>query len=107
MVKRQYRLAIGVVASLVPPAVAEDLQFTRVNNSSHAIIEMYLSPTDKETWGKNILNVDSVETRTEGTIGITDGQTVCHSDMRFVTAKGATLEATHNMCELASFTLTD
>lgn len=104
---RTYLLAAGLVASLAAPAVAQDLQFTLINDSSQAIVEMYLSPTNTDTWGENILSVASVDPGTEGTIGITDGQEVCDYDMRFVTAEGATLEATNNMCELTSFTLTD
>ncbi len=104
---RLFSLAAGLVAKLACPALAEDLQFTLVNNSSHAIVEMYLSPTHQDTWGENILSVASVDPGTEGTIDITDGEAVCDYDMRFVTAEGATLEATHNMCELASFTVTD
>ena len=104
---RLFSLAAGLVATLACPALAEDLQFTLVNNSSHAIVEMYLSPTHQDTWGENILSVASVDPGTEGTIDITDGEAVCDYDMRFVTAEGATLEATHNMCEMASFTVTD
>ena len=100
-------LAAGLVATLAVPAMAQDLQFTLVNASSHAIVEMYLSPTHQDTWGENILSVASVDPGTEGTIDITDGEEVCDYDMRFVTAEGATLEATHDMCELATFTVTD
>ena len=100
-------LAAGLVAMLAGSAFAQDLQFTLVNESSHAIVEMYLSPTHEDHWGENILSVASVEPGTEGTIDITDGESVCDYDMRFVTAEGATLEATHNMCDMASFTLTD
>ncbi len=104
---RRYLLAAGLVATLAGPAVAQDLQFTLINSSSHSIVEMYLSPTHQDTWGENILSVASVDPGTEGTIDITDGQAVCDYDMRFVTAEGGTLEATHNMCEMASFTVTD
>ena len=104
---RLYALAAVLVATIAGPAAAEDLQFTLINDSSHAIVEMYLSPTHQDTWGENILSVPSVDAGTQGTIDITDGETVCDYDMRFVTAEGATLEATHNMCELASFTVTD
>ena len=104
---RLFVLAAGLVATLAGPALAEDLQFTLINESSHAIVEMFLSPTHEDHWGENILSVPSVDPGTEGTIDITDGEAVCDYDMRFVTAEGSTLEATQNMCELASFTVTD
>lgn len=104
---RLLTLAAVLVASAAMPAFAEDLQFTLINNSSHDITEVYLSPHEKDSWGENILSVDKVDAGTQGTITITDGESVCDYDMRFVTADGATVEDTQDMCKLGSFTLHD
>jgi hypothetical protein len=103
------RLLIPALFLTLPamPALAEDLEFTLINNSSHDISELYLSPHEKDSWGENILSVPAVEAGTQGTISITDGEAVCDYDMRFVTADGATVEATQDMCKLGSFTLND
>ena len=97
----------AVLTALAAPAVAEDLEFTLINDSSHDVTEMYLSPHEKDTWGENILTVDAVTAGTQGTISITDGEQVCDYDMRFVTADGATVEDTQDMCKLGSYTLHD
>ena len=104
---RLLTLAAVLAASVAAPAFAEDLQFTLINNSSHDVTEMYLSPHEKDSWGENILSVDKVGAGTQGTIGITDGETVCDYDIRFVTADGAIVEDTQDMCKLGSYTLHD
>ena len=104
---RLLTIAAVLAASFAAPAFAEDLQFTLINNSSHDVTEMYLTPHDKDTWGPNILTVDKVAAGTQGTIGITDGETVCDYDIRFVTADGVTVDDTQDVCKLGSYTLHD
>jgi hypothetical protein len=104
---RLITLAAILAVSAVAPAFAEDLEFTLINNSSHDVTEMYLSPHEQNTWGENILSVPSVAAGTQGTISITDGEEVCDYDMRFVTADGASVEDTQDMCKLGTFTLND
>jgi hypothetical protein len=70
------------------PALAEDLVFTLVNDSSHTIVEMYVSPVGEELWGENILTVDAVEPGMSGDVTIADGLDVCDYDLRFVAPKG-------------------
>ena len=54
--------ALALAAALsASPVLAEDLVFTLVNNSSHSIVEMYVSSVDDENWGENILMVDAVD----------------------------------------------
>ena len=100
------RLALALVL-LASPAVAEDLEFTLVNNSSLKLVEMYVSPHEQDSWGENILNVDAVEPGTQGTISIADGETVCDYDMRFVMDNGNDVSATQDLCKLTTFTLND
>ena len=64
------------------PALAEDLVFTLVNDSSYSIVEMNVSPVDEELWGENILTVDAVEPGMSGDITIADGLDVCDYDLR-------------------------
>lgn len=104
---RLLTIAALLTASAAVPAFAEDLQFTLINTSSHDIVEMYLTPHEKDTWGPNILSVPSIAAGTQGVIGITDGETVCDYDIRFVTADGITVDATQDMCKLATFTFKD
>ncbi len=104
---RLLTLAAVLTASVAAPAFAEDLQFTLINNSSNDIIEMYLSPHEQNTWGENILSVPSVAAGAQGTISVTDGETVCDYDIKVVVTGGASGESTQNLCELSTFTVHD
>lgn len=88
------------------PALAEDLVFTLVNDSSLTLVEMYVSPHAAETWGENIL-YGPVGPGEAGDITIADGETTCDYDMQFVMDNGNTVAGSQNLCELATFTLHD
>lgn len=89
------------------PVLAEDLVFQLVNNSSHTITEMYVTPTGVDQWGENILTVDAVDPGVSGDVTIADGMDVCDYDLRFVSTEGGEAEQTQNLCDLATFTVTD
>lgn len=102
------RVALAALATFAAtPALAQDLIFTLVNDSSLAITEMYVSPVGEDQWGENILTVDAVEPGVSGEVTIADGLDVCDYDLRFVTSEGAEAEQTQNLCEIATFTVTD
>ena len=103
-------MRIALAATLIlaaTPVLAEDLVFTLVNDSSHTITEMFVSPVGEDQWGENILMVDAVDPGVSGDVTIADGMEVCDYDLRFVTAEGGEAEQTQNLCELATFTVTD
>jgi hypothetical protein len=97
-------LLAGLVAS---PVLAEDLVFTLVNDSSHTIVEMNVSPVDEELWGENILSVDEVTPGMSGEVTIADGLDVCDYDLRFVSNEGIEATQTQNLCEINTFTIND
>ena len=100
-------LAIAVSAALISgPVLAEDLVFTLINDSSHTIVEMYVSPVGENVWGENIL-FGPVDPGVEGDVTIADGLDVCDYDLRFVSAEGGEAVQTQNLCELATFTVSD
>lgn len=102
------RIARAAIATLIAtPTLAEDLVFTLVNDSSLAITEMYVSPVGEDQWGENILMVDAVDPGVSGDVTIADGLEVCDYDLRFVTAEGAEAEQTQNLCDIATFTVSD
>lgn len=104
-------MRIGFAAALAflvaSPALAEDLVFTLINDSSYTIVEMNVSPVDEELWGENILTVDAVEPGMSGDITIADGLDVCDYDLRFVTDEGAEASKSQNLCEINTFTIND
>lgn len=98
----------SVVAALfATPALAEDLVFTLVNDSSYTIVEMNVSPVDEELWGENILTVASVGPGVSGDVTIADGLDVCDYDLRFVTEDGNEATKAQNLCEINTFTVND
>ena len=97
-------LLAGLVAS---PVFAEDLVFTLVNDSSHTIVEMNVSPVDEELWGENILSVDEVTPGMSGEVTIADGLDVCDYDLRFVSDEGIEATQAQNLCEINTFTIND
>ncbi len=102
------RYALAVLAALIAtPSLAEDLVFTLVNDSSHSIVEMNVSPVGEDNWGENILMVDAVEPGVSGDVTIADGAAICDYDLRFVTAEGAEATKEQNLCEIATFTVSD
>ncbi len=100
-------IAVMIFATLSTPAFAEDLVFTLINDSSHTIVEMNVSPTAEEQWGENILTVDEVPPGASGDVTIADGLDVCEYDLRFVTAEGAEASKTQDLCAINTFTVSD
>ncbi len=96
-----------VTALSATPALAEDLVFTLVNDSSHMIVEMYVSPVGEDEWGENILMVDGVEPGVSGDVTIADGLDVCDYDLRFVTDQGDEATQQQNLCDIGTFTVND
>jgi hypothetical protein len=98
----------AVVATLAAtPAFCEDLIFTLVNESSHTIVEMYVSPVGEDQWGENILMVEGVEPGVSGDVTIADGLEVCDYDLRFVTDEGDEATQQQNLCDISTFAVTD
>ena len=100
-------LVAAVAVLSATPALCQDLVFTLVNESSQTIVEMYVSPVDEEEWGENILMVEGVEPGVSGEVTIADGLDVCDYDLRFVTDEGGEVTQEQNLCDLATFTVSD
>jgi hypothetical protein len=50
--------AAVICAAVAAPALAEDLTFTLINNSSVNLNELYVSAHEADTWGDDILGTD-------------------------------------------------
>lgn len=98
---------VPALALTALPAMAEDLVFTLVNNSSLNLVELYVSPHSADDWGDNILTVDALAAGAQGNVNIADGLDTCEYDLRFVMDSGATAEGTQDLCALETFTLND
>jgi hypothetical protein len=99
-------LALAMAAS---PAMAQDVEFTLINNSSHTLQFFYAAPSDTDEWGEDLLGDSGIlESGYQATTYIYDGSDQCLYDFRFETAEGGELEAFEvDICTLGSYTLTD
>ncbi|MBD1203419.1 MAG: hypothetical protein H9533_04695 [Rhodobacteraceae bacterium] len=100
-------VAAAIAVCAATPALAEDLIFTLINDSSYTIVEMNVSPVGEELWGENILTIDFVSPGMSGDVTIADGLDVCDYDLRFVTEDGIEASKTQNLCEINTFTIND
>jgi len=103
----RYGFAALLATVVATPALAEDLVFTLINESSHTIVEMYVSPVEEENWGENILTVAEVPPGGGGDVTIADGLDVCDYDIRLVSAEGGDSGVTQNLCEMTTLTVSD
>lgn len=102
---------IAALALLVSamPAVAQDIEFTLINNSSQSLHYFYTAPSNTTDWGDDLLGeTGTLEAGETGNVYIGDGSEECLYDFRFETGEGALLEVFEvDICELGSYTLTD
>jgi hypothetical protein len=99
--------ALISTTALSAPALAEDLVFELINNSSVNLQQLYVSPSATDTWGEDILGVEILAAGETGTVTIADGLTTCAYDLRFVTDTGNEVTSSQDLCALATFTLND
>lgn len=100
-------LTMVVSAAISAPAFAEDLVFNLTNDSSFNLQEFYVSATDTDAWGEDILGRDVLASGEAGDVTIADGRDVCAYDMRFVMDNGNTIEGSADLCETNAFTIND
>ncbi|MBU9697740.1 hypothetical protein GU927_007750 [Rhodobacteraceae bacterium HSP-20] len=103
----RYMFVAALAALSATPVLAEDLVFTLENASSHTLNEMYVSPTEADEWGDNILGDQIVAPGETATVTITGGSEICEFDLRFATAEGGELEQTQDLCGIETYTLND
>lgn len=86
------------------PVVAQDIQFTLVNQSGVDITELYARAAGNADWEENILAGASLPTGNDGTVTIA-GAGVCEFNLKMVFSDGDTLEDRANLCENPSYTI--
>lgn len=99
--------AAAVATAIAMPALAEDLQFTLINNASQPLSNLYISLPEADEWGDDILGVDVLGVGETATVTIAGGAEVCSYDLQFVMENEAMVEGTANLCETNTFTLHD
>jgi hypothetical protein len=100
-------VAGAVVMSIASVAVAQDVEYTLLNSSSATLLEFYTSPVEDDMWGEDLLAEADVASGEGGTVTIADGGETCEYDLLFVFDDDTELTDTVDICDLASYELTD
>lgn len=98
--------AIAAAATLFALPAAADITFTLTNNTSVDILEFYVSSTESDEWGDDILGADILVAGGSGTVTISE-DAGCDYDIRAVFVDGDELEDSVNICELSEYTFSE
>lgn len=110
MIRMFARVAGAAVCSVLitSAAMAEDLSFNLINQSSSSVVEFYVSHTGTNDWEENLLSGGYLPSGNEIDVMITDGRTTCMYDVKASFEDGSDLEEYDlNLCELGSYTFQD
>lgn len=110
MISRIALLAsVATLALAAQPILAQNVEFSLVNESSHTLTYFYTSPSISSDWGNDLFEeIGILEPGYMATVFIGDGSDECLYDFRFETAEGGELEDYEiDICELDSYTVTD
>lgn len=88
-------------------AYAEDMVFALHNNSDFVITEIYASPNNVSGWEEDILGADVLGSGETVNITIADGRRACEYDLRIVFDDGDSIEDRTDLCDTASYTVTN
>lgn len=98
---------LAATALVSTPALAQNVEFTLINESGFTLTYFYASASNDDNWGNDLLEeIGILESGYQGTVFIGDGSDQCLYDFRFETAEGPELEEFEiDICELDSYTL--
>lgn len=99
--------ALTAGLALATPALAEDLYFEVINNSSLDVDYFYASPSNMQDWGPDLLGPNNkLYAYTQGTATIADGSDQCLYDFKYVMSDGEVYyEDKIDVCALGSYTI--
>lgn len=101
------RLSLAALLLTAAPALAQDVSYELSNQTSLTLMEFYAGPATSGEWGEDILGAEVVAPGESGTVTIADGSGECLYDFRSVFEDGTELVEQHDICTMASYTLTE
>ncbi len=98
-------LAAALTFATASLAQAEDLLFELVNDTSVALVELYISPTNVDNWEEDVLGSEVLLPGEAIDIVIADGRRDCVYDILGVFADDDEVEGYEvDLCELEGYT---
>ncbi len=101
-------LAVVALASMTLQATQQrrNLDFTLVNRTGLTIMEVYLSPTNSDEWGEDVMGKDVLANREKVDIVFSSTETECNWDLKVVDEDDDSIEWTKlNLCTASEITL--
>lgn len=103
----KYLFAAAAALSISTAAHADKLVFKFINKSDFVVTELYASPNNVSDWEEDILGRDVLGSGESVNVTIADGRRACKYDLRIVFDDGDVLEDTTDLCETASYTVSN
>lgn len=98
--------SLALVVGFSAPVLAEDLLFQFNNDTSRAVAELYLSPSNTGAWEEDILGMDMLPSGQNVNVNVMDGRDVCSYDIQVVMEDGAVMEDYGiDLCDLGEYTV--
>lgn len=101
-------LAVVALASITLQATPQrrNLDFTLVNKTGLTINEVYLSPTNDDEWGEDVMGKDVLKNGEKVDITFSSAETECNWDLKIVDEDDDDVEWTKlNLCTANEITL--
>lgn len=100
-------LSAVTLGFLALPAAAQDVAYELINQSSYTIDQFYTSAATDPDWGPDLMASLDLYPGEAGTVTIADGGSECVYDILIVAMSGEEITDQVDICQLASYTVTD
>ncbi|KIC44011.1 hypothetical protein RA28_13490 [Ruegeria sp. ANG-S4] len=102
--KSRAAAALTALSIFATAAMAEDLEFLIINETSVDLVEFNVSAASSDSWERNLLQGGYLASDYEVGVLIADGLTTCVYDIRGVFSDGASVEDYGlDLCELGEY----
>ena len=100
-----FTFTLALVSTPIVQAKAEDLAFWIWNDTSVVMTELYISPSNVNSWEEDVLGADVVLPGEGGEVIIADGRTTCIYDILGIFADGDQVDDYGvDLCTLEEYT---
>jgi hypothetical protein len=100
--------AVAALVLMVTPAMAQDVSYQVINDTSLALLEFHTDPASTGDMTDNDrLGAESLRAGEAATITIDDGSGECLYVFRIVLEDGVERVDTHDICATSSYTVTE
>ena len=102
-------LCLPIISLNVQSVLAADVRdFNLHNNADVDITEVFVSESGENTWGADILDIDTLAAGESADVSFEDGSNNCLYDLRAVAEDGRELDARQiNFCEVSDYTINE